>query len=125
MRLSSLSCAFPSPHTFSRHLPGGKEEMSLGAEHLALCSVESRGRAMRLRRRCRPVQRHVGMHPPGFAEGWRCWLACLEGSPLSSTTSAVSEGGIAAAHIDDRIYLCLQQSHLGDKCRERKAIHKA
>lgn len=39
--------------------------------------------------------------------------------------SAVREGGITAAHVGNRIYVCLEQSHPSDKCRERKAIHEA
>lgn len=106
-----------------------RREWSSLIKNLASCSVESSGWATHLQRPL-PCATDARRDAPAWfcwgrdLWGWRFWFACLEGSALSSMTSAVREEGITVAHTGNRIYVCLEQSHLSDKCRKRKAIHK-
>lgn len=119
MCLSSSSLLVAPPWGWGGDVPQGWK-------NLALCSMESSGgRAVHLQRRCCAVQRHAGMHLPGFAEeetrggggvGLLAWR-----DPLSAPWFLPSEGGITAAHTGNRIYVL---SHPSDKCREKKPYTK-
>lgn len=86
------------------HLPGGEEGMSLSAEKpgFVLCGEQWwQGCALARTLLCSTEARRDA--PAWFcwgrdSWGWRCWLARLEGSPLSSMISAVRGRNHSSSH---------------------------
>lgn len=126
LKLSFPSCVSPSPCSFLWHLPGGQKGMSLRAEKVALCCVESSGRVVHCRNavmQCRGIWECTGLVLLRKRLMGVEVLACLVGGIPSQLHDFCCQKGRkhSASH---RIYVYLEQSHLSDKCRERMAIYE-